>query len=77
MLKLQIWDSAGQERYKSLIPNYVRGSSIIFLVYDISSKIYISIERETFESVPNWITFIKNIENPLIVLVGNKLDQNR
>lgn len=38
-IKLQIWDSAGQERYKSLIPNYVRGSSIIFIVYDISSII--------------------------------------
>jgi small GTP-binding protein len=37
-LKLQIWDSAGQERYKSLIPNYVRGSSIIFIVYDVSSN---------------------------------------
>jgi Rab family protein len=36
-LKLQIWDSAGQERYKSLIPNYVRGSSIIFICYDVSS----------------------------------------
>jgi small GTP-binding protein len=36
-MKLQIWDSAGQERYKSLIPNYIRGSSIIFIVYDISS----------------------------------------
>jgi small GTP-binding protein len=37
-LKLQIWDSAGQEKYKSLIPNYVRGSAIIFVVYDITSK---------------------------------------
>jgi Rab family protein len=37
-LKLQIWDSAGQERYKSLIPSYVRGASIIFIVYDINSK---------------------------------------
>jgi small GTP-binding protein len=37
-IKLQIWDSAGQERYKSLIPNYVRGSSIIFIIYDISSN---------------------------------------
>ena len=36
-MKLQIWDSAGQERYKSLIPNYVRGASIIFVVYDIGS----------------------------------------
>jgi len=38
-MKLQIWDSAGQERYKSLIPNYVRGASIIFVVYDIGSKV--------------------------------------
>ena len=37
-LKLQIWDSAGQERYKSLIPSYVRGASIIFILYDLSSK---------------------------------------
>jgi small GTP-binding protein len=37
-LKLQIWDSAGQERYKSLIPSYVRGSAIIFVVYDVTSN---------------------------------------
>ena len=36
-LKLQIWDSAGQERYKSLIPSYIKGASIIFIVFDISS----------------------------------------
>ena len=36
-IKLQIWDSAGQEKYKALIPNYIRGSSIIFLLYDITS----------------------------------------
>ena len=37
-LKLQIWDSAGQEKYKSLIPSYVRGSAAIFVVYDITSN---------------------------------------
>ncbi len=36
-IKLQIWDSAGQEKYRSLIKNYIRGSSIIFIVYDITS----------------------------------------
>jgi Rab family protein len=36
--KLQFWDSAGQEKYKSLIPNYIRGSSIIFAVFDITGK---------------------------------------
>jgi GTPase SAR1 family protein len=39
-IRLQIWDSAGQERYKSLIPSYLKGASIIFLVYDVSSKFF-------------------------------------
>jgi GTPase SAR1 family protein len=38
-MKLQIWDSAGQERYKSLIPSYVRGASIICVLFDINSNI--------------------------------------
>jgi small GTP-binding protein len=37
-LKLQIWDTAGQEKYKSLIPSYIRGSAIVYIVYDITSK---------------------------------------
>ncbi len=44
-LKLQMWDSAGQEKYKSLIPSYIRGSAIIFVVYDITSKILIMTTR--------------------------------
>ena len=36
-IKLQIWDSAGQEKYKALIQNYIRVSSIVFLLYDITS----------------------------------------
>lgn len=37
-IKLQIWDSAGQEKYKGLIPSYIRGSALVFVVYDINSK---------------------------------------
>ena len=44
-LKVQLWDSAGQERYKSLIPSYVRGASIIFVIYDISSNINLFIKK--------------------------------
>ena len=44
-VKLQMWDTAGQEKYKGLIPSYVRNSSIVFLVYDISSK-------TTFDNIP-------------------------
>lgn len=38
-IKLQIWDSAGQEKYKGLIPAYIRGSSLVFVVYDVNSKL--------------------------------------
>ena len=66
-IKLQIWDSAGQEKYKGLIPSYVRNSSIVFVVYDISSK-------NSFNNVPSWISFIKSIEKTTIILCGNKID---
>ena len=71
-LKLQIWDSAGQERYKSLIPSYVRGASIIFILYDVSKK-------NSFTNVITWINFIKevNTDESLLVLCGNKIDLNR
>lgn len=69
LIKLQIWDSAGQEKFKSLIPNYIRGSSLVFLVYDVTNK-------ETFDHLNNWIEFINNIENSNIVIVGNKIDLN-
>ena len=66
-IKLQMWDTAGQEKYKGLIPSYVRNSSIVFLVYDISSKM-------SFDNIPKWINFIKTIENTTLVLCGNKID---
>ena len=69
---MQIWDSAGQERYKSLIPSYVRGASIIFIVYDVSNK-------NTFLNVNSWINFIKqnNKDDSMLVLCGNKIDLKR
>ena len=69
-IKIQIWDSAGQEKYKGLIPSYVRNSSLVFIVYDISN-------RTSFENVQNWINFVKNIEKTTMILCGNKIDLNR
>ena len=66
-IKLQIWDSAGQEKFRSLIPNYIRGASLIFLIYDITN-------RESFEHLSDWINFINSIEKTNIVIVGNKND---
>ena len=68
LIKLQIWDSAGQEKFRSLIPNYIRGSAIIFLIFDVSQKI-------SYEHLNEWLNFITNIENGgLIIIVGNKID---
>ena len=67
-----MWDSAGLERYLALIPSYVRGSSLVFIIYDVSSK-------ETFDNLITWINFIKqvNTDNSIIVLCGNKTDLGR
>jgi small GTP-binding protein len=65
--KLQIWDTAGQEKYKSLIPSYVRNASSIFIVYDVASK-------TSFDNVSKWISFIKTIENCNMILCANKID---
>ena len=69
-IKLQIWDTAGQEKYKGLIPSYVRNSSIVFLIYDISVK-------TSFDNIPKWISFIRSIENTTLVLCGNKIDLDK
>ena len=67
IIKLQIWDSAGQEKFRSLIPNYIRGSSLVFIVYDVSN-------RKSYENLQGWIDFVNNIENSNIVIIGNKID---
>jgi small GTP-binding protein len=69
-IKIQIWDSAGQEKYKGLIPSYIRNSSIVFIVYDVSN-------RSSFDNVKNWIQFVKDIEKTTMILCGNKIDLDR
>ncbi len=67
-----MWDSAGLERYRALIPSYVRGASLIFIIYDVSSV-------DTFNNLGTWINFIKqvNTDNSMIILCGNKIDLQR
>ena len=74
VIKLQIWDTCGQEIYKSLISNFYRNSSLAVLVYSIDSK-------DSFDHVGKWLDELKNQANPdiRIFLVGNKadLEENR
>ena len=73
IFKIQLWDSAGQEKYRALIPSYIRGASIIFLIYDLN-------HHESFDAINNWLGFVNqytNKEQVKIVLVGNKKDLER
>ena len=69
-IRLQIWDTAGQDRFRSLTKNLYKGASGIILIYDISN-------RKTFDNVKGWIESIKEevSSKVLIVLVGNKIDK--
>jgi len=70
-LRLQIWDTAGQENYRSITRAYYKNSVCAILVYDISN-------RETFEHISNWIEdcIAQSPKTVFMVLVGNKSDLN-
>ena len=69
VIKMQIWDTCGQEIYKSLISNFYRNSSLAVILYSIDN-------RESFEHAENWLNELKSQANPdvRIFLVGNKSD---
>ncbi|KAL2350457.1 P-loop containing nucleoside triphosphate hydrolase protein [Cryomyces antarcticus] len=68
-MKLSLWDTAGQETYKSITRSYFRGASGALLVFDIT-------RRATFASVTSWLHDLRQIaeDNIVVVLVGNKSD---
>ena len=68
-IHLLLYDTAGQEKFRSLIPMYTRDANIVLLVYDISSK-------ESFEHLPEWLNDLSNVklDDVIFALVGNKND---
>ena len=74
IIKLQIWDTCGQEMYRSLIANFYRNASLAMMVYSINSK-------ESFSHINTWIKEVKLQSHPdiKIILIGNKsdLEENR
>ena len=69
ILRIQIWDTAGQENFRSITRAYYKNSVCALVVYDISS-------RDSFNNVSTWIEDCKNQSPKTIymVLVGNKSD---
>ena len=70
-LRLQIWDTCGQEVYRSLIQNFYKNSSLAVLVYSID-------DRKSFEEINFWFKEVKQYSNSniKIFLIGNKTDLN-
>jgi len=70
-LKLQIWDTAGQEKFRIMTSSYFGGASAILVVFDLTN-------RSSFEELEKWIkeaaTYISTTESPKYIVIGNKLD---
>ena len=68
--KLFLYDTTGQEKYKSIALNIIKNAQGIILMYDIT-------DRKSFESIPDWIKSIKDAKgsNFPMILLGNKLDK--
>ena len=70
-IHLLLYDTAGQEKFRSLIPMYTRDANIIILVYDISN-------RDSFSNLSHWLKDLTNVnmEEVILCVVGNKIDLN-
>jgi small GTP-binding protein len=67
-VRLQLWDFAGEERFRFLLGDYCKGASGAFVCYDIT-------DYATFEQIPEWLRIIRqNAGMVPIILVGNKYD---
>ena len=68
-LKVQIWDTAGMERYRSITNAYYKGAKGVIVVYDIC-------RQKSFENVDKWIDDFKSKadDDAVILLIGNKSD---
>jgi small GTP-binding protein len=69
LIDFQIWDTAGQEKYRALIPLYYKDANIALLVYDIS-------DPDSFEQLKIWSKEVmeNGPENILMIIIGNKID---
>lgn len=66
---LQIWDTAGQEKYRTLVPLYYKNSIVAVIVFSLTS-------RDSFDSIEFWTENLKNATEtmPYLIICGNKVD---
>eukprot|EP00826_Nyctotherus_ovalis_P054311 TRINITY_DN7103_c0_g5_i1.p1 TRINITY_DN7103_c0_g5~~TRINITY_DN7103_c0_g5_i1.p1 ORF type:complete len:213 (-),score=93.66 TRINITY_DN7103_c0_g5_i1:131-724(-) len=70
VVQLEVWDTAGSEKYRSMIKVFFAGSHAAFIAYDITRK-------DTFNAVDFWLDAVRQTTSPevKVVLVGNKKDE--
>jgi small GTP-binding protein len=68
-VSLQVWDTAGQEMYRALVPVYLRNAQAALLVYDVT-------DRESFQSLGHWYGILTDVvpSGVNIFIVANKID---
>ena len=69
-VKVLLWDTAGQEKFRNIARQYYKGANGVLLIYDVC-------DRKTYERIGFWMDELKQnneIEQLYIILVGNKID---
>lgn len=70
-VKMQCWDCAGSERFRSITASYFRGAHVALVVFDVN-------DEKSFASVPVWIDHVQKINPEAVIwVVGNKLDSRK
>lgn len=76
-MQLQIWDTAGQEKFRSLTPSYVKSAKALVFVYDVSCKNCNNvIVTESIEGAEQWIKETLDVKqgDPKLFILANKID---
>ena len=68
IVSFHVWDTGGQEVYKSLVPQYLRGAESAFILFDVTNI-------DSFNNINKWYEMTKNVSpNINVILFGNKND---
>lgn len=71
-IEVKLWDTAGCERFQTMLPLYYRGCHGAILVYDVTNK-------KSFERLRDWLVELKNNltnDDAVVMIVGNKIDKS-
>ena len=68
-VRVQLWDTVGQERYRTMTKNFFRGAKGILLLFDVTN-------RESFIKAENWVNSLKSndLDHEEVFMIGNKVD---